>query len=62
MKPESHDAAGDDQAPAAPAPQVDLAQESVAGEEDPGASLDVVVDAPGKSKRREEGGAQSGSG
>lgn len=39
----------------APAP-VDLSEESVAGEEDPGASLDGDVDAPAAPPPRDRGG------
>jgi hypothetical protein len=44
-RPQSPQTAADAQAPAAPAP-VDWSEESTAGEEDPGASLDLGLDPP----------------
>lgn len=48
--------------------QVDIAEESIAGEEDPGASLDLIVERPavspktGKKAKKGKKGSVTGSG
>jgi hypothetical protein len=53
------DSSGTPKAPQAP---VDIAEESIAGEEDPGASLDTVADRPAAAPPPDKKGQLTGSG